>query len=64
MHDVGPGMAMYSPAGVSHRLNTVGSEDLTYVVVYSPPGQEKELKKKGQMPSKNKQRWKKRKQRV
>ena len=46
-YEVGPGTALYSPAGVPHRLDSVGKYDLTYVVVYAPSGPEKELKAKG-----------------
>jgi hypothetical protein len=40
-------MAVYAPAGVMHRLDVGPDEDMTYVVVYAPPGPEQELKKFG-----------------
>jgi quercetin dioxygenase-like cupin family protein len=47
VYTVGPGTAIYSPAGVPHRLDPIGKSDLTYVVIYAPSGPEKELKTKG-----------------
>jgi mannose-6-phosphate isomerase-like protein (cupin superfamily) len=44
---IGPAMAVYAPAGVLHEIEVGPDEDLTYVVVYAPPGPEQELKKFG-----------------
>jgi hypothetical protein len=38
---------VYAPAGILHQLDVGPDEDLTYVVVYAPPGPEQELKKFG-----------------
>ncbi|MEM2881957.1 MAG: cupin domain-containing protein [Candidatus Bathyarchaeia archaeon] len=46
-YDVGPGMALFAPAGAMHRLRKVGPEPLSYLVIYAPPGPEKELRLKG-----------------
>lgn len=46
-YDIGPGTAIYSPPGISHRLDVTGEEAMTYVVVYARPGPEEELKAKG-----------------
>ena len=45
--ELAPEMAVYAPAGVMHRLDVGPDEDMTYVVVYAPPGPEQELKKYG-----------------
>jgi mannose-6-phosphate isomerase-like protein (cupin superfamily) len=45
--EIGPEMAVYAPAGILHQLDVGPDEDLTYVVVYAPPGPEQELKKFG-----------------
>ena len=45
VYDVGPGTALYSPAGVSHRL--IAEEDVTSVVFYAPAGPERQLRTKG-----------------
>jgi mannose-6-phosphate isomerase-like protein (cupin superfamily) len=47
VHEVGPGMAVFAPAGELHRIDVGPDEDLTYVVVYAPPGPEQQLKKFG-----------------
>ncbi len=44
---IGPGMAVYTPAQLPHRVEVDPGEDLTYVVVYAPPGPEQELKQAG-----------------
>jgi mannose-6-phosphate isomerase-like protein (cupin superfamily) len=44
---IAPAMAVYAPAGVLHAIEVGPDEDLTYVVVYAPPGPEQELKKFG-----------------
>jgi len=42
-----PQMAVFAPAGVLHRIEVGPAEDLTYVVVYAPPGPEQPLKQFG-----------------
>ena len=42
-----PDMAVFAPAGMLHRIDVDSKGDLTYVVVYAPPGPEKLLKKHG-----------------
>jgi len=39
-----PGDAVYAPIGMRHSVECVGDEPLRYVVVYAPPGPEKELR--------------------
>jgi len=42
-----PQTAIYTPANVLHKVNADPDEDLTYVVIYAPPGPEQLLKQKG-----------------
>jgi mannose-6-phosphate isomerase-like protein (cupin superfamily) len=42
-----PQMAIYTPAHVLHKVDVDPEEDLTYVVIYAPPGPEQLLKQKG-----------------
>lgn len=42
-----PKMAIYVPANMLHKLDVEPDEDITYVVIYAPPGPEKLLKQKG-----------------
>jgi len=42
-----PEMAVFAPAGVTHSVNVDPGQDLTYVVVYAPPGPEQKLKELG-----------------
>lgn len=44
---VGPGSAVYTPAGVMHRCDVDEGEDLDYIVIYAPPGPEQQLREKG-----------------
>jgi mannose-6-phosphate isomerase-like protein (cupin superfamily) len=46
-YEVGPEMAVYAPAGEIHSIDVGPDEDLTYVVVYAPPGPEQLLKQRG-----------------
>jgi mannose-6-phosphate isomerase-like protein (cupin superfamily) len=46
-YKVGPEMAVFAPAGELHRIDVGPDEDLTYVVVYAPPGPEQQLKQFG-----------------
>ncbi len=45
--EVGPEMAVYAPPNVMHKFDAGPDEDLTYVVVYAPPGPEQQLKRLG-----------------
>ena len=45
--EIGPDMAVFAPAEMLHRIDVGPDEDLTYVVIYAPPGPEKLLKKHG-----------------
>ena len=38
------GDAVYAPIGLQHSVECTGDESLRYVVVYAPPGPEKELR--------------------
>jgi mannose-6-phosphate isomerase-like protein (cupin superfamily) len=42
-----PEMAVFAPANVMHKIDVDPDEDLTYVLIYAPPGPEKLLKEKG-----------------
>lgn len=42
-----PQMAIYTPAHKLHKIDVDEEEDLTYVVIYAPPGPEQLLKQKG-----------------
>ena len=42
-----PETAVYTPAGVMHAVDVDPDADLTYVVIYAPPGPEQQLKQKG-----------------
>ncbi|RJQ54750.1 MAG: cupin domain-containing protein [Desulfobacteraceae bacterium] len=41
--DLEPNMAVFVPPGAMHFMWAEPEEDFTYIVVYSPPGPEKEL---------------------
>jgi mannose-6-phosphate isomerase-like protein (cupin superfamily) len=45
---VGPDMAIFAPADTLHQIIVGPDEDLTFVVVYAPPGPEQKLKKLGE----------------
>jgi mannose-6-phosphate isomerase-like protein (cupin superfamily) len=45
--EVGPEMAVYAPTNVMHKFDAGPDEDLTYVVIYAPPGPEQQLKQLG-----------------
>ena len=42
-----PQMAVFAPANKMHRIDVDPEEDLTYVLIYAPPGPEQKLKEKG-----------------
>lgn len=44
-----PGVAAYTPARVRHQVEVDPGQDLTYVVIYAPPGPEQELKRAGDL---------------
>ena len=46
-HAIEPEMAIFTPAEVPHKVEVDPEADLTYVVIYAPPGPEKLLKEKG-----------------
>ena len=44
---IGPDMAVFAPANAYHKIDVDPDEDLTYVLIYAPPGPEQKLKKYG-----------------
>jgi len=40
-----PGDAVFAPIGMRHSVECTGADPLRYVVVYAPPGPERELRK-------------------
>ena len=44
---IGPEMAIFCPANTMHRIDVDSNEDLTYVLIYAPPGPEQKLKESG-----------------
>jgi len=42
-----PKMAIYVPVNTLHKLDVEPDEDITYIVIYAPPGPEKLLKQRG-----------------
>lgn len=47
MYEIRPGMAIFAPAEVPHRIEVDEQEPLRYIVIYAPPGPERQLKEKG-----------------
>ena len=47
-YELEPEMAVYAPAETMHRIDVGPDEDLTYVLIYAPPGPEQQLKKSGE----------------
>jgi len=45
--ELGPEMAVFAPADTMHKIDVGPDEDLTYVLIYAPPGPEKLLKAHG-----------------
>jgi mannose-6-phosphate isomerase-like protein (cupin superfamily) len=41
---IGPEMAVFAPANTMHRIDVDPDKDLTYVLIYAPPGPEQKLK--------------------
>ncbi|MFQ6112147.1 MAG: cupin domain-containing protein [Nitrospinota bacterium] len=46
VHDIKAGDAVFAPIDVPHKVECTSEEPLRYVLVYAPPGPEKELKSK------------------
>ena len=46
--EIGPEMGVFAPANVLHKIDVGPDEDLTYVVIYAPPGPEQLLKQRGE----------------
>jgi len=42
-----PQTAVFAPANKMHQIDVDPEEDLTYVLIYAPPGPEQKLKEKG-----------------
>jgi mannose-6-phosphate isomerase-like protein (cupin superfamily) len=40
-----PGDAVFAPIGMRHSVECTGDDPLRYVVIYAPPGPERELRK-------------------
>jgi mannose-6-phosphate isomerase-like protein (cupin superfamily) len=47
-HELEPEMGVYVPMNTMHKINVGPDEDLTYVLIYAPPGPEQLLKKRGE----------------
>jgi mannose-6-phosphate isomerase-like protein (cupin superfamily) len=45
---IGPDVAVFAPANTMHRIDVDPDEDLTYVLIYAPPGPEQNLKERGE----------------
>ena len=43
-YSIKPGDAVFAPIGMPHSVECTGDEALRYVVIYAPPGPEKELR--------------------
>jgi mannose-6-phosphate isomerase-like protein (cupin superfamily) len=43
-----PDMAVFAPAGMLHKIVVDPDRDLTYIVIYAPPGPEQKLKQHGE----------------
>jgi mannose-6-phosphate isomerase-like protein (cupin superfamily) len=44
-YSIKPGDAVFAPIGMPHTVECTGDKPLKYVVVYAPPGPEKDLRK-------------------
>ena len=44
---IGPNMTVYIPPGTMHGIVTDEGSELRYIVIYSPPGPERNLRAKG-----------------
>jgi len=44
---IGPSMTVYIPPGVMHAIEADEGSTLTYIVIYSPPGPEQNLRQSG-----------------
>jgi len=45
--EVAPQTAVFVPARAMHRIDACPGEDLTYIMIYAPPGPEQQLKSQG-----------------
>jgi len=46
--EIEPQMAVFAPVRVLHKIDVGPDKDLTYVVIYAPPGPEQLLKQRGE----------------
>jgi len=44
---IGPNMAVFTPPDTLHKMVVDQELDMTYIVIYAPPGPEQKLKSKG-----------------
>lgn len=44
---IGPDMAVFTPPETLHKMDVDKDQDMTYIVIYAPPGPEQKLKNKG-----------------
>ena len=47
-YEIGPEMAVFAPANTMHKIDVGPDEDLTYVLIYAPPGPEQLLRQRGE----------------
>ena len=45
--EAGPETAVFVPARAIHKIDACPGEDLTYIMIYAPPGPEQQLKSQG-----------------
>jgi len=46
--EMGAQTAVFVPARMMHKIDVYPGEDLTYIMIYAPPGPEKSLKSRGE----------------
>jgi mannose-6-phosphate isomerase-like protein (cupin superfamily) len=46
-YNIGPNMTIYIPPGMMHSIEADAGSELKYIVIYSPPGPEQNLRQKG-----------------
>jgi mannose-6-phosphate isomerase-like protein (cupin superfamily) len=49
--EAGAQTAVFVPARMVHKIDACSGEDLTYIMIYSPPGPEQHLKNRGEYDS-------------
>jgi mannose-6-phosphate isomerase-like protein (cupin superfamily) len=54
--DVGAQTAVFVPARMMHKIDACPGEDLTYIMIYAPPGPEQRLKSRGESDSSSRKR--------